>query len=256
MVDRPTRQKPPDENTASVCRRMRQLRLDYGLSQRTVAGQIGLSRDQLNRIERELVSPRFSPAWIFCEFTGANPLWLAFGEPYGRLGFASGDMSDVPANRPFIDVMREIEVDYSHYRSRVLKVPGPPRIRFSMVFEQPSKKPIAPRLFKYYLSSERAPGTHTWESLRSRLHAATRSSGTKRDLAHHFNVSPAAVSQWLSGASAPTADTTLRLLEWVKAAEAKQEKRAGSPQTPPTGPKARKRNARPNAKPKSGESKR
>jgi transcriptional regulator with XRE-family HTH domain len=214
---------------------MRQLRLDYGLSQRTVAEQIGLSRDQLNRIERGLVSPRFAPCWTFCEFTGANPLWLAFGEPYGRLGFAAGDMSDVPAGKPFNEAMRDMEGDYIQYRSRLLKVPGPPRIRFSMVLDPPSKKSVAPRLFKHYLSSDMASRTHTWENLRSRLHAATKSPGAKGALAHHFNVSAAAVSQWLSGASAPTADTTLRLLEWVTAEEAqsKQKKRAGSAETRP-----------------------
>jgi transcriptional regulator with XRE-family HTH domain len=219
------RQPRPDAKAAAVGQRMRQLRIYYGLSQRTVAKQIGLSRDQLNRIERGLVSPRFSPTWTFCEFTGANPLWLAFGEPYGRLGFAAAETSDIPAAKPFFVTMRAMERDYVDYRSRVLNVPGPPRL--SLASSPPKAESLAHRGVKQDLILEMPVRTFTWENLRSRLNAATKSPGAKAALAHHFNVSAAAVSQWLSGASAPTADTTLRLLEWVTAEEeqTKQKKR-------------------------------
>jgi transcriptional regulator with XRE-family HTH domain len=71
-------------------------------------------------------------------------------------------------------------------------------------------------------------GPQTWSELRSRLLLVTRGSGTRAALAREFGVSTAAVSQWLSGASAPTADNTVRLLQFVESAEAKQKQSAGS----------------------------
>jgi transcriptional regulator with XRE-family HTH domain len=69
---------------------------------------------------------------------------------------------------------------------------------------------------------------YTWGSLRRRIRAATRERGARARLARKFRVTPQAVAEWLSGASAPTAETTLRLLEWVTAEEAKQKKSAGN----------------------------
>jgi transcriptional regulator with XRE-family HTH domain len=71
-----------------------------------------------------------------------------------------------------------------------------------------------------------------WYSLRSRLGALLSWHGSKSALAREFNVTPASVSEWLSGDSSPEAETTLRLLEWVQAGEAKQ-KRPGRAQTRP-----------------------
>jgi transcriptional regulator with XRE-family HTH domain len=232
---------------------MRQRRSELGLSQRIVANAIGLSRDQLNRIEQERVAPRFSPTWAFCELTSTNPLWLAFGSPYQPIGFAAGDMSDIPPGTPFLDAMRGIEVDYRTYRQQLLQIPGPPRIRFMMAFDPPREKNVAPGGLKEYLRSDMAVEAFGWENLRARLDAVTSGPGSKAALAHRFNVSPAAVSQWLSGASAPTADTTLRLLEWVTAEEEtiKQKKRAGSAVTRPA-LKTRNRESTSHEKTKSG----
>src|SRR5438552_1234598 len=47
---------------------------------------MGISRDQLNRIERAEVATRFHPGISFCEFAEINPLWLAFGDPEKRYG--------------------------------------------------------------------------------------------------------------------------------------------------------------------------
>jgi transcriptional regulator with XRE-family HTH domain len=72
-----------------------------------------------------------------------------------------------------------------------------------------------------------------WGELRSRIRALTDRHGARAQLAREFEVTPQAVAEWLSGASAPTAETTLRLREWVSEAEAKQKKRAGSATTRP-----------------------
>jgi len=95
-----------------------------------------------------------------------------------------------------------------------------------------------------------------WNSLRLRLRAATQQYGAKAELARQFNITPQAVAEWLSGASAPTADTTLRLLEWVTTAEAdQQKKRAGSARTQPA-LKTRDQKSRTNEKPKTSPEKR
>jgi transcriptional regulator with XRE-family HTH domain len=59
-------------------------------------------------------------------------------------------------------------------------------------------------------------------------------------LAERFGVTRQSVAEWLSGDSAPTAETTLRLLEWVRAEEAKQQKTLGSVTSTAKGRKTRK----------------
>jgi hypothetical protein len=67
----------------------------------------------------------------------------------------------------------------------------------------------------------------SWAALRDRIRAATRERGDRVKLAREFGVTPQAVAKWLSGASAPTAETTLRLLDFVTAKEAKPKTSAG-----------------------------
>lgn len=56
-----------------------------------------------------------------------------------------------------------------------------------------------------------------------RLNAATKAFGKKSELAHYLDVALPTVSVWLSGKREPSGGTTLRLLEWVQAEEAKQK---------------------------------
>lgn len=67
-----------------------------------------------------------------------------------------------------------------------------------------------------------------WTDLRKRLALLTRPRGARAALARLFRVSPQAVNQWLSGDSNPTAETTLRLLQWVEQEEAKQKTLGGA----------------------------
>jgi transcriptional regulator with XRE-family HTH domain len=65
-----------------------------------------------------------------------------------------------------------------------------------------------------------------WKMLQQRLLALTAEKGRKQELAAAMDVTPGAVSQWLStGVShtTPIAETTLRLLQWVEQEEAKQK---------------------------------
>jgi transcriptional regulator with XRE-family HTH domain len=72
-----------------------------------------------------------------------------------------------------------------------------------------------------------------WKCLRVRLTRAVSAYGAKSALAREFNVTPASVSEWLSGESSPTAETTLRLLHWVEDYEAQQKESPGRAVTRP-----------------------
>jgi transcriptional regulator with XRE-family HTH domain len=78
-----------------------------------------------------------------------------------------------------------------------------------------------------------SPVKSTMANLLDRLNKTTSLRGMKSKLAKVMGVPLSNVSQWLSGAREPGGETTLRLLEWVQAEEAKQPKSPGSAQTPP-----------------------
>jgi transcriptional regulator with XRE-family HTH domain len=250
------------------------------MSQRVIASHVGLTRDQLNRIESRQVAPRFGPAWEFCAFLDLNPLWLAFGDANGRSAFVDADHSDIPDSDSFLRVMRSTELDgYGDYRETVLQTSTRPttlsniaadanldadsflrrmselgkkwqsqvpteelsqflRYVAAAADQYARKKIVAIPAIKQYLIAN-----SMWKHLRQRLREATQKPGTKKAVAKHLGVSPAAVSQWLSGAAAPTAETTLRLLAWVAVAEAKQK---SAPEVRSTRPaqKTRKRKSK------------
>ncbi len=68
---------------------------------------------------------------------------------------------------------------------------------------------------------------------RSKLKAATARPGAKAQLAREFKISPQAVSQWISGESAPEAGKLLRLIAWVRLAEGKNQSGIGDVDAPP-----------------------
>src|SRR4051812_30539303 len=92
---------------------------------------MGLSRQQLDRIERGEVSVRFLPALRFCEFTDTSPSWLAFRDPdlpfrffwleydsahekaYRVLRNITGvAASQIASDAIFLDVMQRHKSDY------------------------------------------------------------------------------------------------------------------------------------------------
>lgn len=78
-----------------------------------------------------------------------------------------------------------------------------------------------------------------------------RGSGKRKLLAKFLGVPMPRISEWLNGTNTPGGPTTLRLLEWVTAEEANQQKGSGSAQTPPK-PKTRTRKATSNETNKPG----
>jgi transcriptional regulator with XRE-family HTH domain len=85
-------------------------------------------------------------------------------------------------------------------------------------------------------------GNAYWKSLAKRLGAVTAARGAKAQLAHELKVTRQAVNNWISENSAPSAELTLRLLNWVERAEAQQTKNPGSASTQP-GPKTQVHNS-------------
>jgi transcriptional regulator with XRE-family HTH domain len=205
---------------------MRLVRTEYKISRSLLADHLAISTNQLNRFERGTVSVRLGVGWRFCELTRTNPFWLAFGEPNERA--ALGQFGSIPPedkDRLFLPRMREVRAGEKQPISHAPQHASfdPSRVKIKM---------LAGIGVKQYLS--RMPATSSsWTALRLRLIRATSAAGAKAALAREFNVTTAAVSQWLSGASAPTAETTLRLLEWVTAAEANETDRAGNAVTRP-----------------------
>lgn len=79
------------------------------------------------------------------------------------------------------------------------------------------------------VDSETLPSMMTWPELKADLQRLTDPRGVKATLARYCAVTPQAVAKWLDKESAtePGAETTLKLLEWVRA-----QKRAAKPQAP------------------------
>lgn len=79
-----------------------------------------------------------------------------------------------------------------------------------------------------------------WTELRTRLIATAPTVGLKRELAETLEVTLPVIYQYVSGRSQPSAETTLRLLQWVEAKEAQQQETPGSVSSTAKGRKTRK----------------
>ena len=80
-----------------------------------------------------------------------------------------------------------------------------------------------------------------WGGLRARLLLETQDRGRKSELARYLGIARQAVNGWLTGAVAPNAEMTLRLLEWVEGEEAKQQKKRAARSAKRPAPTTRKR---------------
>jgi transcriptional regulator with XRE-family HTH domain len=204
------------------------IRKEHRMSQPFVAHHLGVSRDQIERIESGTATVRFFVGWSFCRLTNTNPLWVVEGDPQSKHGFVDCANSSVPPESSLADVMRTYGKRYRVYRflnqsaafesgavfsdqpsmlaADYIKLgpPDPPQ------FEVP-KNLLGKLSIKHSLRS-----TMTWQELRSVLRSETETPTAKAALASFLGVSLAAVSQWRSGASAPTAEKVLRILDWLR----------------------------------------
>src|SRR5882724_5646748 len=129
---------------------------------------MGVSPDQLKRIERGEVAVRFFHAILFCQFADINPLWLAFGEPEKRFGFIGASFAiavEKTFEPGFLEVMKRNRERY-RAASRLYthdREPGPG-----------SKKRLGSLAIKRYLIPEMVvEAPPTWDELRALLVAKT-----------------------------------------------------------------------------------
>jgi transcriptional regulator with XRE-family HTH domain len=238
----------------AIAKRIHLIRKENHVSQSLASTQMGLSRDQLKRIERGEVAIRFFPAWNFCQFTNLNPLWLAFGDPEKRFGFVACANSTVQDEALFLEVMQTYGERYRTYRflthsswfesgsvfsEKTDSVLGADFITLDRNFELAQKTRQGLSIKYPLISAKNATGSLTWDELRKIMCSKTASPVAKAGLAGRLGVSLAAVSQWRSGATAPTADKTLQILAWVRESETKQQKKRPAGRAQPT-PRTRK----------------
>lgn len=256
---------------AEIGRRIAAIRKANGISRRLAAEQTGVSQDQIDRIERGEARIRFFAAWNFCQFTDTNPLWLAFGGYESKTPFESCVNSMVPDTQ-FLAVMERFGDRYREYRGyseekRIWEVGwvfnDPERLaslkfdRRGIAQSKPEKKTVGVLRIKQDYTSPMAITPKNWEECRHLLRLTTETRPRKERLADELGVSLAAISQWRTDEARPTADNTLRILDWVRRNPAAQptKKRAETAATAPA-LTTRKGKIKTDEKPKSDRKKR
>jgi transcriptional regulator with XRE-family HTH domain len=213
----------PSKEEVEIGVRLRRVRTEFHISRRLLADYLSISADQLNRVERGSVGLRFATAIEFCELTKTNPLWLAFGDKYPRSGYATVGPIREQKSAPFFAMMCEIAPEYEAHRRTLQKIA--PQQEGASYKNREKIKILAEASAKRYLASLHELIPRNWSELKSQLTLLTGAPGAKADLARHCDVSTAAVSQWLSGASAPTADNVFAIFDWIRLRQQKQSTR-------------------------------
>lgn len=250
------------------------------MSQALFAVTFGWSPQQLKRIEAGEVAPRFAPVWGMCSLLDINPLWVAFGDEYYRYGWVDFDVSSKSPGDPrhmlFIHVLQAIRAEYRARHKELIRQPKNYRrevfrTRLRELTDR-AEQTLAVRdwaSFIVYLNTavkrfvERHAGAakpidrtnklqnkwssmgkrraRTWENLRQLVRARTSQRGSRAALAKMLGVTPQALNEWLQGRSAPPAQQTVQLLNWVEETEPAQK---GAPEVRQHGPAPRKTRGR------------
>jgi len=261
------------EEEKQIGKRIRVVRKEHGVSQRLAAAQMGLSRQQLDRIERGEVAIRLGPALRFCEFTNRNPLWLAFGEPQNRFGFfwprekEAGSWEIVSVGGDWTS--DQVVAEAASKDATLLQTIRRHRERFPKMtsfFATSNRDPrwsagpakpigalfLGGRDVNYQLTS---PGTFSivssmnlrqvsfWPSLRERIQRFVRERGMKSALARDIGITRQAVNALLNEKYVPAGEQMLKLSKWVDLAEAQQKQSAGVSEARPA-PKTRERKSK------------
>jgi transcriptional regulator with XRE-family HTH domain len=200
--------------------RLRQIRRARRITQSRLAGKMALSREQVASVESLRVPLRFWPALKACNFLRVNVRWLAEGE--GR-EWQSFIFEVNPGTSEKISERTSLSAGFAMIREKY--------VALEQIFPAPSAEEYKAWLDKNLGVEQTLDNPmqrqSLWNQLKARLAEAAKGRGVKAALARELGVTNQAVSEWLSGASAPKASTTLWLLNWVIAAEeANQKKRA------------------------------
>ena len=265
---------------ARIGARLRNFRETHMVQRNTFARALGVSADKFVNYEHgrtPLPWGVFVALWLRYSI---HPTWLATGEGAQMLAFRGFDtfVEHLDPKAPFWKVYedelgqfiarqprKEIgsramvdswdDLDYKGF------VPGLPisgsapsglarmEILASELPATPKEYPLA-KSPQTVISSPVPKPPLTLTALLDRVRASTREHGAQKALALRLKVKPQHLNRWLTGLAEPGGATTLRLLEWVTAAEASQKEEAGRVAARP----ARKTQAKPprEKKPSSG----
>jgi transcriptional regulator with XRE-family HTH domain len=252
-----------DIGEIAVGKRVQQVRQLERLSQKAFANVLGLSRDQLASIETGRVALPFEVGLRICLACDVNPLWLAVRRPAPIRGCVPYAFSRGEQRGSFRDVITANEHGYdAEWVKRVwgsIEDYPPSEHQFVQLLRSWNisvPKADVPRLRRYVMtvasifpdvkdyltipspveivSDTKSPGFQNWKQLQARLLAATRPRGAKASLSRYLGVDRQLVTEWLKhSVRGPSAETTLRLLDWVTAEEARQTESAGGASTRP-----------------------
>lgn len=251
----------------AVGERVAHARKSLRVSQAKLAPLVGLTRDQLNNIELGRVALRADAGVRLCLELDCNPLWLAYGSDFERMPFIRfAPLGTATSRQGFSEFIARHRDAYIAVRAAVVAHDEGSLDRLTAEQEAilsllktwairivaDDYWAIARHLRRAAEEFDLAKGALTqharsvivarmkpherasrWEQLRKRLNRATTRRGTQVALARVLGVTRQAVSEWLRKPNrAPSAETTLRLLEWVTAEEAKPKtKRPASART-------------------------
>jgi transcriptional regulator with XRE-family HTH domain len=253
--------KPVSEWERQIARRAAAVRRFNGYRQQDVADWLGVTRSWVANVEAGRATMTLKMGWKICETLNVRPEWLLHAGPpqspfprlEGELTAFAADYVESFGRVPFTHgcsllchILSAPESDPSRamhlaaWRASeaapvgVLPVledgsPDPADGGPLPILDRPiSLNPEDGGLTFYPLPGNLSPVQPIMPKLIERLRHVTAERGRKTELAKRLGVSQQKVSDWLSGRVEPSGETTLRLLEWVTAEEAKTKSPAGA----------------------------
>lgn len=250
------RKTPLNETERAICDRLLAFRKSTRLTRIAFGEKVGADSSTLSNIEYRRAPLRYSLGKRICDAFGLNPFWLAGNDgappfhlgrlddsaanPNGQLLFSEGvNIYLAPLRSPDAFLERWAAVHPAHVSKppatggdwKFAQAAVDARVQIMREMEADLEKFLPPEtlvLPKHSGPLPSAPVTETdlLPQLRRRLVQATTARGAKTALAEKLGVSQATVTEWLNGAIAPSAENTLRLLQWVSEAEAQPNKKA------------------------------
>ncbi len=266
------KQQIVNKKELSAAERLRNLRLDRRLTSSEVAEGSGISRPFLSKLENGASPLKFGMAKKLARFYGVSEDWLLTGqasplgvaqERFQEAIEASGLDADAEAAIDEITLwLRQLIAGHESMRKPALakiqaitegfaeqcaKRNGPIRqASLEMARARFSEKTLklidalpVDDISKDYMSE-------LWPDLLKRIKSCLRA-GSQYSLAKRLGISRQSVHQYITGASAPSAEITLRLLQWVQETEGQKNEGPAGADTP-AGPVTRKRNIDQNEK--------
>jgi transcriptional regulator with XRE-family HTH domain len=216
---------------AGFGQRLQAARKERQWTLKRLAAKIGCDHSYLSRLEtRKAVNP--SPVLIgkAAAVLEVNEEWLrlGIGDPFSpRYVPDDFDVQFLSALAAISEEMSAVQI--LKVLSRILHHPGfspgarsfwvrlfAPWLKIKLEIEPIHEGATGDAGIKPSLFSSMLPTPHSWDELREALRLKTHSQKAKQELARKLGVTLAAISQWRSGATTPTADKVLPLLAWVR----------------------------------------